>query len=345
MLSTLTVRQLKELYGNEYIQCPCSFILHQRFELFLSAPVVNYTLFNQGTEGISKIEQPSGIHAVVFNCGSFWFSSSPYRIIHVQYLKLMEFGSKFPNRFERCGTLCYKKSPQYSLLREGITISKTVESLVFSSTSLGTIKGRQIQEQQEQVLVFQRLKFYYNVRRTSEKSANGTLLGPATTLTSVFPHGDMFTTPVSGYEIEDETSARYVHLLFGLHERDLRKIETYFAPIILFAFVELEANWKDLVQDVRHGSLNSSLTLRDDIRHDLQTRLRPNPERATELNIEFSKGDRASRKLRIQINLDFYCRFQKYRQKNMAKTRSYRMWNIWIFRALCRSAEIPVHRW
>lgn len=137
---------------------------------------------------------------------------------------------------------------------------------------------------------FQRLKLYYNVRRNLEKSANGTLIGPVSASSDVFAVGDMFTTPPAGYDIEDESSTRYIHLLFGLHERNLNKIETLFSTIVLSAFVDMETNWKDLVHDVQMGTLKSGLKLRDDTRRSLLEKLRSNPKRAQELQVEFLKG-------------------------------------------------------
>lgn len=133
------------------------------------------------------------------------------------------------------------------------------------------------------------MKLYYNVSTTFERSANGTVIGPITAAGSVFEKNS-YTTPTVGYNILDEQSCRYVHLLFGLLRKDLYGIETVFASMILAAFVELEQQWNNLVHDIRTGTLNKELNVPDNIRAELQEALKADAARADELEIEFSKG-------------------------------------------------------
>ncbi|XP_055349268.1 uncharacterized protein LOC129596108 [Paramacrobiotus metropolitanus] len=134
------------------------------------------------------------------------------------------------------------------------------------------------------------MRIYYNVRRLLDKSANGTQIGPVSASSAVFEYADIFTTPPAGYDIPHEESTRYIHLLFGLRYKNLTKIETLFVSLVYFAFIELEAEWKTLVKDIRDGTLNSALQITPETRKTLMQYLTPDPERASELEAEFSKG-------------------------------------------------------
>ncbi|XP_055329638.1 uncharacterized protein LOC129582211 isoform X2 [Paramacrobiotus metropolitanus] len=90
-----------------------------------------------------------------------------------------------------------------------------------------------------------RMKLYYNVRRLLERSANGTQIGPASASPVTMAFGDMLTTPLIGYDNPNEDATRYVHLVFGLRERNLQKIEALFISLAYYAFVEMEKEWKE----------------------------------------------------------------------------------------------------
>ena len=141
----------------------------------------------------------------------------------------------------------------------------------------------------EQVL--QSMKLYYNVQRLLERSADGTFLGPVSASARIFEFGEVFTTPKAGYDIPDEGSTRYIHLLFGIRHRDLQKIETIFVSLAYFAFLDLEKEWSNLVKDVQNGTLKEDLDITPEIRAQLLARLSPDPERAAELEREFKKGN------------------------------------------------------
>jgi GH3 auxin-responsive promoter len=113
-------------------------------------------------------------------------------------------------------------------------------------------------------------------------------MGPATA--AFWDRTDVFTTPIKGSEISDEPAARYVHLLFGLRCRDLLRIESTFSSLVYLTFHDLEKHWKELVTDIRQGTLRKDLDIAEDIRQDLEAKLSPDPQRATELQTEFSQG-------------------------------------------------------
>ncbi|XP_055332133.1 uncharacterized protein LOC129584056 [Paramacrobiotus metropolitanus] len=134
------------------------------------------------------------------------------------------------------------------------------------------------------------MKLYYNVPRLLERSANGTRIGPLSAAFQGLESPETFTTPPAGYDIPHEESTRYIHLLFGLRYRRLKRIETIFVSLAYFAFMELEAEWKSLVRDIRYGTLKEDLQITPETRRALLLALMPDPERADELEVEFNKG-------------------------------------------------------
>jgi hypothetical protein len=112
--------------------------------------------------------------------------------------------------------------------------------------------------------------------------------------------------PSVAYDIKNGGAATYVHFLFALRERGLRRIDTGFASSLYSAFIYLEKNWEVFVADVRNGSINPSVDVTVEIRQQLLKHLQPLPERADELQREFEQGmDGIAR--RIWSNLTMLC--------------------------------------
>jgi len=63
-----------------------------------------------------------------------------------------------------------------------------------------------------------------------------------------------------------EPEALYVHLLFGLKDRNLGILEANFAQIVYSGLFALEAQWKLLVEDVELGRVNPDLKIGGDVR-------------------------------------------------------------------------------
>ena len=70
-----------------------------------------------------------------------------------------------------------------------------------------------------------------------------------------------FSTPGPGFYILDNYASLYVHLLFGLKDRNIGTIFTNLAESIYRGFLALEDNWKQLVNDIDEGRLNPDLEL------------------------------------------------------------------------------------
>jgi len=99
-----------------------------------------------------------------------------------------------------------------------------------------------------------------------------------------------FSSPTTLFLISDYTVAYYCHLLFGLLEPNLNYISANFASNVLQGLQILEQSWKQLVNDIELGEIDSSLDLDPSIRQELEQLLEPNPERASVLKQEFVKG-------------------------------------------------------
>ncbi|XP_071786364.1 GH3 domain-containing protein-like [Asterias amurensis] len=133
------------------------------------------------------------------------------------------------------------------------------------------------------------LKFFYTPK--SRISAGGIPVGPnSSSPKSTQGLLPLYTTPLTGYEIMSEPEALYVHLLFGLMDRNLGMIEANFASLIHTAFVELERKWPSLVRDIEMGYICPSLDIDDGIRQSLNKMMKSDKARAEELRREFKKG-------------------------------------------------------
>ncbi|KAL4230653.1 hypothetical protein ACF0H5_011029 [Mactra antiquata] len=133
------------------------------------------------------------------------------------------------------------------------------------------------------------MKFFYTPRlRTSEC---GIPIGP----NSSSPANSkrilsMYSTPKAGYDIKTEPEAMYIHLLFGLKDRNLGIIEANFASLIYAAFRSLESNWDSLVNDIELGRVSEKLDIPEDVRKELNKSMSPDPKRAEELRLARKEG-------------------------------------------------------
>ena len=139
--------------------------------------------------------------------------------------------------------------------------------------------------------LLQKMLLYYYPEGSVKQTPDGSRIGPFSGLIFELLFSDeVFTSPLVAFDIPDETSTRYIHILFGLHYRDLTMIDSTFVSIVYMALRDMENHWEELVEDVRHGTLKKDLRISEQHRAELMKHLRPNPERADELEREFRKG-------------------------------------------------------
>jgi hypothetical protein len=112
----------------------------------------------------------------------------------------------------------------------------------------------------------------------------------------------LYTTPTAALQVEDRPSALFVHLLFGLLERDLGHISATFAHYVVHLFRTLEARWADLLESMATGRLPADLLLTGAERTAIEASLRPAPALAAALRPELTLGmDGIARRLWPQL--------------------------------------------
>ncbi|XP_072167339.1 uncharacterized protein [Diadema setosum] len=100
-----------------------------------------------------------------------------------------------------------------------------------------------------------------------------------------------YTSPPEGFQLETIYEANYIHLLFGLLDRDVGVVHVGFMNLLRSALRQLSRCWPDIVHDIEHGTIPSSLELPSHIRASLTAALGGgDPGRAAELRREFEKG-------------------------------------------------------
>nr|XP_054772088.1 uncharacterized protein LOC129280057 [Lytechinus pictus] len=100
------------------------------------------------------------------------------------------------------------------------------------------------------------------------------------------------TTPPAGFCIQSFNQANYIHLLFGLLDRNLGAIGSLFIGGIDSMMKQLEQRWEEIVCDIESGTINENVKFTDDgIKSSLEQALgNGHPERAGELRRQFMKG-------------------------------------------------------
>lgn len=88
----------------------------------------------------------------------------------------------------------------------------------------------------------------------------------------------------------ENADLKYLHARYGLAQRDIVYFTGAYIPALLDMSNYICENWEMLVEDIRKGEINKSVQMPDDLRKTLEASLKPNPERADELEKEFKKG-------------------------------------------------------
>ncbi len=111
--------------------------------------------------------------------------------------------------------------------------------------------------------------------------------------------------PINAIYPDPDTDSRYLHARYGLMATDLSNITTFFMTYVLDLFKYIEINWEMLCSDIEHGTIDESIKMSDSIRKDLESKLKPMPERANELKKIFSEGFSEPFCLKVWKNLAF----------------------------------------
>lgn len=100
----------------------------------------------------------------------------------------------------------------------------------------------------------------------------------------------LYTSPYEVMSIKDKEVSLYLHILFGLIEKNLLFISGVFISNVLDLLRVMEKYSDMLVKDIRKGRLSKTLNIDEETRKSLNKYLSPNAARAEELEREFKKG-------------------------------------------------------
>ncbi len=100
----------------------------------------------------------------------------------------------------------------------------------------------------------------------------------------------LYSTPKDVLFSAEGTNLKYLHAFFGLSERSVSCFTGPYIPILLDFINYIKSEWPVLVRDIRRGVIAENIQIPDWLRQKLQSEISPNPERANELEKEFSQG-------------------------------------------------------
>jgi len=93
----------------------------------------------------------------------------------------------------------------------------------------------------------------------------------------------LYTTPEEAFEVQSENELLFLHALYALMDKNLGFIEANFSNRILNFFVVLDDNWDTLVEVIETGRLPKDLKIKEEIRKKLNSKMKPDLDRAQEL--------------------------------------------------------------
>ncbi|XP_019939100.2 GH3 domain-containing protein [Paralichthys olivaceus] len=134
-------------------------------------------------------------------------------------------------------------------------------------------------------------KFFYTP--TFRQSESGISIGPNSSTPASSRHMlNLYTTPAPAFEVLSEKDTLYLHLLFALKDQSVGTLESNFASTVFYAFTALQDRWQELVGDIERGTVSSALALEPKVRTRLEALMKPDPERAAQLRVNFQDGFR-----------------------------------------------------
>jgi hypothetical protein len=86
------------------------------------------------------------------------------------------------------------------------------------------------------------------------------------------------------------TDTRYLQARFGLMASDITQISCTFLSHATEIMRYIEKNWEILVDDIEKGEINEKINMPEDVRTKLLKKIKPMPERASELRSAFEEG-------------------------------------------------------
>ena len=111
------------------------------------------------------------------------------------------------------------------------------------------------------------------------------------------------TTPVNVMQFNGNTDLKYLHARYALAERDITHIAGAYIPAIVDIINYIVANHEELAEDIRQGRIGAGVQMPEELRADLQARLKPDPARADEVDAIFREESKTPLMLRLWPNL------------------------------------------
>ena len=97
-------------------------------------------------------------------------------------------------------------------------------------------------------------------------------------------------TPSEVFACTGNANFKYLHARYGLAERNVNIFTAPYIPAALDLLNYIKDEWKLLVEDIRNGTISAEINMPDELRAALEPNLKPDPERADELQKEFEIG-------------------------------------------------------
>lgn len=95
--------------------------------------------------------------------------------------------------------------------------------------------------------------------------------------------GFIWTSPMEVIRVQDQATARYLHLLFALGEERLWTVVAFFPATLLFTLRDFHARSAELLRDLADGTISPKVELSPQARSNLAPLLRRNPARARQV--------------------------------------------------------------
>ena len=113
--------------------------------------------------------------------------------------------------------------------------------------------------------------------------------------------------PFKKYFNEMEADSKYVNFRFGLEDKGTIFIFGIFFKEFTGLMRYLEENWRTIVDDIEQGTISDLAHAVPEAKEKMISVLKPNPQRAAELRIEFEKGFDSTILKRIWPNMSVIC--------------------------------------
>ena len=100
----------------------------------------------------------------------------------------------------------------------------------------------------------------------------------------------LYTSPAEAMVPGPDMDTKYIHLRFAIMEKNIVGITASLYSLIVIFMNYIYNNYEIFINDIEKGTIDSSITLPDDVRESLLEKIEPMPERAEELRDIFKNG-------------------------------------------------------